>query len=117
MFCPLVQSFRAQNPASGTVADSFSSSSCWGIVGTIFNFFIKRRWTGWWLNYNYVTSAALDCGLIVSTLVIFFCLQLTGAQAPVWFGNDEALNTLDMNFQAIQTVLPKGQTFGPTDFP
>ena len=64
-----------------------------------------------------MTSAALDCGLIVSTLVIFFTLALTGAQPPLWFGNDQALNTLDMNFIAVQSQLPPGATFGPSDFP
>ncbi|OAA61604.1 small oligopeptide transporter [Niveomyces insectorum RCEF 264] len=90
---------------------------CWGVVGTVFNYFIKRRWNGWWLQYNYVTSAALDSGLIFSTLIIFFTLYLTLAQAPEWFGNNGALDTLDMNFKAIQLPLKKGETFGPSSWP
>ncbi|KAK3939466.1 sexual differentiation process protein 3 [Diplogelasinospora grovesii] len=90
---------------------------CWGTVGTAFNFFIKRRRTGWWLQYNYVTSAALDCGLIVSTLVIFFALYLSGTTAPAWFGNVDALQTLDMVSKAVQQHLPPGETFGPSQWP
>lgn len=69
---------------------------------------------GWWLQYNYITSAALDTGLILSTIVVFFSLYLTGASAPNWFGNNEALSTSDMDGTAVQSVLPPGQTFGPS---
>lgn len=94
--------------------DFLSSCSCWGLVGTVFNWFIKRRMNGWWLQYNYITSAALDTGLIVSTIVIFFGLYLTEASAPNWFGNAGALSTADMDGTAVQSVLPAGQTFGPS---
>jgi OPT family small oligopeptide transporter len=91
---------------------------CWGIVGSIFNWFIKRRYTGWWLQYNYITSAALDSGLVLSSLIVFFTLYMTGAQAPDWFGNNEhALGTLDMIGQAVKINLPPGATFGPPTWP
>ncbi|KAI1485474.1 small oligopeptide transporter [Biscogniauxia mediterranea] len=90
---------------------------CWGTVGTIFNFYIKRKWNGWWLQYNYITSAALDCGLIVSTIVIFFTLYLTSAQAPKWYGNDGVSNTLDQAGTAVKIHLSEGETFGPTNWP
>jgi OPT family small oligopeptide transporter len=87
---------------------------CWGTVGTIFNFFIRRKYTGWWLQYNYVTSAALDSGLIVSTIIVFFGLYLSLATPPQWFGNIGALSTLDAGNAAILSVLPPGATFGPS---
>jgi OPT family small oligopeptide transporter len=90
---------------------------CWGLVGTIFNFFIKRRYTGWWLQYNYITSAALDCGLIVSTLLIFFTLYLTSAKEPNWWGNNQALHTLDMMGNATKSHVAPGTTFGPSQWP
>jgi OPT family small oligopeptide transporter len=90
---------------------------CWGAVGTFFNFFIRRRKTGWWLQYNYITSAALDCGLIVSTVVIFFALYMSSTAPPEWFGNVEALGTLDMRSRAVKTRLPIGETFGPSEWP
>jgi OPT family oligopeptide transporter len=90
---------------------------CWGIVGTIFNYFIRRRKTGWWLHYNYVTSSALDCGLIVSTLVIFFALYMNDNKGPEWFGNVGALQTLDMKVDAVKVRLDPGETFGPSVWP
>lgn len=59
------------------------SFSTWGIVALIFNHFIKKRFHGWWRQYNYVTAAALDAGLIISTIVIFFAIVSTSAQASV----------------------------------
>ncbi|KAJ7915874.1 small oligopeptide transporter [Mycena leptocephala] len=60
----------------------------WAVVGFIFQYVIRR-----WSKYNYVLSAALDAGLAVSILFIFFTLQfpkngtigLTTIQA--WWGN------------------------------
>jgi OPT family small oligopeptide transporter len=90
---------------------------CWGSVGAFFNYWIKRRRTGWWLQYNYVTSAALDTGLILSTLFVFFALIMTGTKAPIWWGNREIMKTLDLQNAAIQTLIPNGETFGPTTWP
>ena len=87
---------------------------CWGLAGTVFNFFIRRRYTGWWLQYNYITSAALDCGLIISTMVIFFTLYLTSATDPNWWGNHYALNTTDLNTAAISKHAKEGHPFGPS---
>ncbi|KAL1859528.1 hypothetical protein VTK73DRAFT_7572 [Phialemonium thermophilum] len=87
---------------------------CWAGVGAFFNYFVRRRNSGWWLQYNYVTSAALDTGLIVSTFIVFFSLYMSGAQAPNWFGNNQALSTLDMLSMAVQKVVPPGETFGPS---
>lgn len=66
------------------------------------------------LRYNYITSAALDTGLIISTIIIFFSLYLTETSGPKWFGNVGALSTLDMSESAVQSVLPPGETFGPS---
>jgi len=86
---------------------------CWGVVGFIFNYWIKRRFFGWWAQYNYATSAALDTGLFISTIIIFFTLDLTNATPPQWWGNVDIYNTMDMTDTAVQKVLPPGQTFGP----
>lgn len=90
---------------------------CWGTVGAFFNYYLRRRNQGWWLQYNYVTSAALDTGLIVSTFIVFFALWMSGAQPPVWFGNVEALSTLDMVSRAVKSAVPPGETFGPSTWP
>ncbi|RYC61439.1 hypothetical protein CHU98_g4774 [Xylaria longipes] len=90
---------------------------CWGSVGLLFNSFIKRRFNGWWLHYNYITSAALDCGFIISTLLIFFTLYLTSANAPRWYGNYDVYETLDQRGLAIKSFVAAGETFGPTSWP
>jgi hypothetical protein len=64
------------------------------MVGFVFNFLIKRRHPAWWAKYNYVTSAALDCGLAISLIVIFLTLSLPKAGITFdWWGNSGAFNT------------------------
>ena len=101
-----------------------SSYATWSIVGFIFNFHIKRRHQAWWTKYNYVTSAALDCGLAVSLIVIFLTLSLPKAGIKFeWWSNVGALNTAVLFF--IKPLILKdfhgtpilqvsgNQTFGP----
>ncbi|KAE8132024.1 OPT oligopeptide transporter protein-domain-containing protein [Aspergillus pseudotamarii] len=82
----------------------------WGIVGFIFNKWIRTRWRGWWMQYNYVLSAGLDVGLTLSTIVIFLCLQLTGTKFPSWWGTRIAANTMDAAGEAVEIT---GEKFGP----
>ncbi|KAI5123200.1 hypothetical protein M0805_003967 [Coniferiporia weirii] len=90
----------------------------WAIVGFIFQFVIRRRHFSWWTKYNYVLSAALDSGVAVSIILIFFCLEyplngsigLTTIQS--WWGNTVFTKTGDWNSVTLKTV-PSGQTFGP----
>lgn len=44
----------------------------WVIVGFIFQFVIRRRHFAWWSKYNYVLSAAMDSGVALSVVFIFF---------------------------------------------
>lgn len=89
----------------------------WGTVGLIFNWAIRRKWTGWWMQYNYTLSAALDCGLIISTLIVFFTISLTEAQVPDWWGNSIPSTTLDGSNTAIKNLNPDRIKFGPTTWP
>ncbi|KAF9352541.1 hypothetical protein BGX34_012103 [Mortierella sp. NVP85] len=70
-------------PPAGT-----SIMPTWALIGFVFNFVIKRRHFGWWSKYNYVMSAALDAGVAISALVIFFALQNNGIKMPEWWGNN-----------------------------
>ncbi|KAF8577798.1 OPT oligopeptide transporter [Ramaria rubella] len=91
----------------------------WAIVGFIFQYTIRRRHFSWWTKYNYVLSAALDGGLAVSVIIIFFCLQyprngtigLDTIQA--WWGNTVMFNTAD-GLGTPNLPLPASGTFGPT---
>lgn len=66
----------------------------WIMFGLIFNYYIRNRWSGWWHNYNYITAAGLDTGLILSTVVIFFAITFPGVSAPDWWGNTAPFETM-----------------------
>ncbi|KAF8631657.1 hypothetical protein AX17_005059 [Amanita inopinata Kibby_2008] len=90
----------------------------WAIVGFIFQYVIRRRHFSWWTKYNYVLSAAMDSGVAISAVLIFFCLQypvngnigLTTVQA--WWGNTVFLNNADGKGTPLRK-LAKGEFFGP----
>ncbi|KAF9358915.1 hypothetical protein BGX34_008650 [Mortierella sp. NVP85] len=56
-------------------------------LGFIFAFLLRRYRYNWWARYNYLTSAALDTGVAICGLVIFFCIQLEELSMPNWWGN------------------------------
>ncbi|EFW21593.1 hypothetical protein D8B26_001765 [Coccidioides posadasii str. Silveira] len=85
----------------------------WGIVGFGFQKYIRYRFTGWWMRFNYITSAALDTGLAICTIVIITTLQLPNISFPSWWGNTAALKTMDQMGTAIIDPVPPGETFGP----
>lgn len=57
----------------------------WGVVGFIFQYWIKRRYSAWWSRLNYLTASGLDTGLAISTLVIFFIFTINNIDAPRWW--------------------------------
>ena len=89
------------------------SFSSWAIVGLVFNYAIKKRFGGWWSHYNYLTAAALDCGLLISTIVIFLAITLPNATVPQWWGNVQVFETMDSMGTAIRKTVADGETFGP----
>jgi len=85
----------------------------WVMVGILFNFYIRRRFTGWWSNYNYLTSGGMDLGLALCLIVMFFAVSLPQKVFPDWWGTTVVANTLDTMDAAVQIKLPKGEIFGP----
>jgi OPT family small oligopeptide transporter len=71
----------------------------WGFVGFIFNKVIRNSRRGWWTSYNYITSAALDSGLAVATIIIFFALLLPQVSPPQWWGNTVVSSTMVSYFK------------------
>ncbi|GMH09568.1 hypothetical protein Nepgr_011409 [Nepenthes gracilis] len=58
----------------------------WGAVGLFFNYYIFRKYKGWWAKYNYVLSAALDSGIAFMGILIFFALQSKDIFGVDWWG-------------------------------
>ncbi|KAK7468277.1 hypothetical protein VKT23_002787 [Stygiomarasmius scandens] len=91
----------------------------WSIVGFIFQYLIRRRNFSWWTKYNYVLSAALDSGLAISVIFIFFTLQyprngsIGENTINTWWGNTVWKAGADGHGTPIRQ-LPAGQTFGPS---
>ena len=69
--------------------------SSWVVVNFIFNGFVFKKAFDWWTKYNYVLAAALDTGVALSGLVIFFCISYPGAVFPSWWGNSVYEKTAD----------------------
>jgi OPT oligopeptide transporter protein len=106
----------------------------WGLWGFIFNKVIRNSKRGWWSTYNYITSAALDSGLALSTILIFLALLLPQVNPPNWWGNNVVATTMvsdrdgwdtikynsnsmqDNQDSAIQATVASGQIFGPTNW-
>ncbi|KAF7981225.1 hypothetical protein HWV62_34575 [Athelia sp. TMB] len=93
----------------------------WAIIGFIFQYVIRRRHFSWWTKYNYVLSAAMDSGVAVSAVVIFFCLQyplngMIGAKnILVWWGNTVPFTNADALGTPFRE-LAANSTFGPTSW-
>ncbi|KAF9987269.1 hypothetical protein BGZ65_004435 [Modicella reniformis] len=68
--------------------------------GFIFSFLLRRYKYNWWARYNYLTSAALDAGVAVSALVIYFAVQFWDKEFPFWWGNPDPHNP-DQNAGAL----------------
>jgi OPT family small oligopeptide transporter len=86
--------------------------SSWALTGFIFNFFVRRRHFRWWMQYNYILSAALDSGVALGVIFVFFTLQLPNRDLR-WWGNDAWQNTVDANGGSLLT-LAANATFGPS---
>lgn len=77
-------------PATGI---NFSS---WFMVGTFFEYFLRRFRFRWWMRYNYILAAALDSGVVIGSIVIFCVLLLPkGGIELNWWGNTVWQNTFD----------------------
>lgn len=94
-------------PAAGIVVSS------WFLVGFIFQYVVRKRHFRWWSKYNFITSAAMDTGTIVSSIFIFLVLVLPrdGSLALHWWGNDVNGSTLDGS--PTSRLLPPVEGFAP----
>ncbi|KAH6610737.1 hypothetical protein Trco_000757 [Trichoderma cornu-damae] len=89
---------------------------CWGIVGFVFQFWIKQRHFRWWSRLNFLTSSGLDLGLALATLFIFFAFTMQGIDPPKWWGNNVVTTTMDYQGTAVRAHVAKGEHFGPSSW-
>ena len=72
------------------------------------------------MRFNYITSAALDTGLAICTIVIILTLNLTKTSMPNWWGVSVAENNMDNQDTAVRIPNPDpsapGRFFGPTQW-
>ncbi|KAL1665532.1 OPT oligopeptide transporter protein-domain-containing protein [Schizophyllum commune] len=95
----------AMPPATG------SNFASWALVGFVFNYFIRKYRTGFWMRYNYIISAGLDAGVAVAMVIVFFSVQLPkgGTIELDWWGNTGWANTMDAD-GAARLELADGET-------
>ncbi|PNY24300.1 Sexual differentiation process protein isp4 [Tolypocladium capitatum] len=74
------------------------------IVGLAFNYFIRRRYFGWWSQYTYVLSAALDIGTALCGAFIAQILGFGSFTFPMWWGNAIVDATLDAKGEAVTKI-------------
>ncbi|KAL6275336.1 hypothetical protein ACE6H2_018937 [Prunus campanulata] len=58
----------------------------WLTVGIFFNFYVFRKYKGWWARHNYILSAALDAGVAFTAVLLYFTLQSKDIMGPNWWG-------------------------------
>ncbi|GAA5863764.1 hypothetical protein JCM8547_006058 [Rhodosporidiobolus lusitaniae] len=97
-------------PASGI------NYSSWILVAFIFQFLMRRRRFPWWSKFNFVLSAGLDAGTVLSGILIFLCIQLPrqGTISLEWWGNNVFTKTLD--WAGVSYKTPPEGGFGPTSW-
>lgn len=87
--------------------------SVWALVCYIFNYQVKRRAGAWWAKYTMTLSAALDSGLAIGLVVIFFGFVYPGLMRGFhWWGTEVYKQGCDWQACSYMNV-PDGEHFGP----
>ncbi|KAF8409761.1 hypothetical protein HHK36_005840 [Tetracentron sinense] len=60
----------------------------WGALGIFFNFYVYRKYKGWWAKHNYILSAAMDAGIAFMAILAYFSLQMKDINGVTWWGLD-----------------------------
>ncbi|KAK0659705.1 putative oligopeptide transporter [Cercophora samala] len=73
---------------------------------------VKKRYLDFWSKYNYVTSAAFTCGIALSSILMFFGLQVWNIKVH-WWGTEIVDTGCDGVGNCTLLSLPNGEYFGP----
>lgn len=120
--CPAIQFVLARRyprsflryvffPAIFGAAGMIPPATMWYIaqyvmVGLFFNWWIKRRFPGWWSRYNFALSGSLDIGTALCVVLQGLALGLGNANFPDWWGNTVPFKNLDSDGLACTKTLP-----------
>ncbi|AOW05647.1 OPT oligopeptide transporter protein-domain-containing protein [Yarrowia lipolytica] len=77
-----------------------------------FNVYIRKRFPGWWEKYTYVFCSAMNTGIALSAIIIFFALQYTNVNLT-WWGNTVSFAGVDGAGGAGIVPIPDKGFFGP----
>ncbi|KAL1408010.1 hypothetical protein Q8F55_004807 [Vanrija albida] len=80
------------------------------ILGFLFNFVIRKRYFSWWKRYNYLLQAAMDTGVALAIIIIFFGLTYNGVKLN-WALNTVGTKNMDAKGTPAFKVA-KGSHFG-----
>ncbi|GFQ03068.1 oligopeptide transporter 5, partial [Phtheirospermum japonicum] len=78
---PLILSATSSMPPARAV-----NYIMWGAVGIFINVYVFRVHKKWWASRAYIMSAALDTGVAIMGLLVYFTLQSKGVTGPHWWG-------------------------------
>ncbi|KAF9150588.1 hypothetical protein DFQ26_001521, partial [Actinomortierella ambigua] len=78
----------------------------WVGVGFVFQFFLRRYRTSWYMRFNYVASAAFDTGTAFFALFVFFALKMHKIDFPIWWGNPNNSAKSRCDRDGWPTILP-----------
>ncbi|KIY48809.1 small oligopeptide transporter [Fistulina hepatica ATCC 64428] len=85
------------------------------LVSFLFQHVIRKRHFSWWRKYNYVVSAALDSGVAVGILLVYFT-WIGENNVLAWWGNTVPFTGADGKGTPVKELAP-GQTFGFVAYP
>ncbi|WFD42790.1 hypothetical protein MPSI1_001440 [Malassezia psittaci] len=102
-------------PVITVTAQSFPASTsinftAFFVVAFIFQYYLKKYYFRWWSKYNFVTANALDAGVIISELLLFFVIQLPSNNSweLSWWGNSVVQSTADAQQRPLRAIPPRG---------
>ncbi|KAL9021704.1 MAG: hypothetical protein Q9185_001068 [Variospora sp. 1 TL-2023] len=85
--------------------------SIWAVVCFVFNSVLRRRKPEWWGKYTMTLSAALDSGLAIGVVVVFFGFVFPGLMKGFsWWGTEVYKQGCDWHACPYKTLKP-GETF------
>lgn len=82
----------------------------WFFLVLIFNWAIHRKHPHWWRRYNLILATALDCGVAIAAIIIYFAVTYTGGGAHYhWWATEVSSKGCDSKgcpYKSSNTIKP-----------